>query len=305
MRRRVQISTTIKRIGVAGLFLAEFALMAAIAYGGGELPIDGVMVGDEDVIIEVRDQAAFGAISIDRIMTPVDGWVILRADRDGEPGELIGAAAVSKGENRNVGVVFERRRGHPEAAFVSLVADKGTRGEFEYTTGDPLDFVSLDAEGMGSAMGGPGAASDMGAPMDKPLVAAGEVPTKYVRITPFNVVYRVPEANIGAAFLDASGTAVDVQRVDAPADSWVLIVRGSAAGEASEVLGSALVPAGATADLKIQLSEAPGSPKLTALLLADLGAPGVLETDPVGPSRGVDAPYLVLSYFVQIAVIAP
>ena len=37
---------------------------------------------------------------------------------------------------------------------------------------------------------------------------------------------------------------------------------------------------------------------VSALLVADLGTPGVLEVDATTPGRSVDAPYLVRSWFV-------
>lgn len=302
----MQVPSTVKRIGVAAIFIAEVAVMAAIAYGSGELPADGVMVGAEDVAIEVEDQQIYGAVAIDRVLTPVDGWVILRADRgDGTPGALIGAAPVKAGESRSVSVVVDRTADYSAGVFVSLVADKGAIGTFEYTTGDPDDTVSLDGGEMGSGgMGGSGGAPAMTGSVDKPLVADGVVVTEHVMITTVDLVYRLTEADLGAAFLVDSGAAIDVQRVLAPADSWVVVIRGTTPDEPGEVIGSAFVPGGRAANVRIELSETVEPQEVTALLLADLGMPGILEVEPVSPSRGADAPYIVLSYFVQIGVIA-
>jgi len=300
----MRVSSTVKRIGVAALFIAEIAILAAVAYGAGEPSAEGVMVGKDDAIIEVADQQIVGTVSIARVVTPVDGWVIARADRgDGVPGELVGAAPVVSGENRNVGVVIDRSRDYPAGVFISLLADKGDVGAFEYTTGDPNDAVALgEMDAGGGSMGGSGGAA-MSGPVDKPLVADGEVVTAYAAITPVSVVYPFPEADIGAAFLDASHRVVTVQRVRAPIDSWVVIMRSSASGEPNEIMGSALVRKGQAADLRIELSDEVEAWQLSALLLADLGTPGVLESDPASPARSADAPYLVLSYYVQIAVV--
>lgn len=301
----MRTSITARRIGIAALFVAEIVLVAVVAYSASGLPTGGIMVGEDDVDIQVEDQGVVGAVSVDRILTPVDGWVILRADRDGVPGELIGAAPIRAGENRNVGVVIDRSGGYPEGAFVSLLADKGTIGAFEYSTGDPDDSVSLPSAGggMGSGMGGSGGGDAASEVIDKPLIAAGEVVSDYLEITPVNIVYHVPDANLGAAFLVDGGAAVDVSRVDAPLDSWVVIVRGVEGDSPSEIVGSAFVPAGRGVDLRIELTESMEASDITVLLLADLGTPGVLEANPVSPSGGPDAPYLVLSYYVQIPVV--
>lgn len=302
----MRVSSAVKRIGVAAIFIAEVVVMVVIAYGSGEPPADGVMVGAEDVAIQVEDQQFYGAVAINRVLTPVDGWVIVRADGgDGTAGPLVGAAPVNAGENRSVSVAVDRTRDYSGGVFVSLVADKGAIGTFEYTTGDPADTVSLGGGAMGSGgMGGSGGAPAMTGPVDKPLVADGAVVTEHVNIAAIDLVYRLTEADMGAAFLVGPGSAIDVQRVLAPADSWVVVIRGATPDTPSKVIGSALVPGGRAENVRIELSETVTPPEVTALLLADLGMPGILEADPVSPSRGADAPYIVYSYFVQIGVTA-
>lgn len=297
----MQASGALKIAGVAAVLVAEVAIIVALSAAADGLPVDGVMVGQGDAIIEVHDQRILSAMSIDRIVTPVDGWVILRVDRDGVPAELIGAAQVSKGESRYVGVVLDRRQGIPDAVFVSLLTDQGKIGEFEFSTGDPRDSVSLGGGGMSMGDAGP-SLPEMDEPADKLLIAGGEVVTAHAQITPFDIVYHPAEANIGAAYLSASGNSASVQRIDAPGSAWVAIVRGIVDGKPPEIIGAALVGPGHTDVVEVELSEVPETANVTAILLADLGATGVLETDPAAPSRGVDAPYLVLSYYVQIPV---
>lgn len=297
----MRVPSNVKRIAIAAVFVAEAAVMAAIASGAGDLPEASVMVGDRDVVIEVQDQRAYGAFSIARVRTPVDGWVIVRADRgDGVPAELIGAAPVTAGENSNVAVATEASRDLPQGGFVSVVADRGARGEFEYTTGDPEDTFSLGGGG-GGMMGGATeeATPSMAKPMDLPLVAGGAPVTAYFEITPFEAAYRLAEANIGTAFLDASGRAAEILGVDAPEESWVVIIQvGGVAGDQNQVIGSAPVPAGHTNRLSVPVSAVTEGSEISALLVADLGAQDVLEVDPVDPQRSVDAPYIVRSWFI-------
>jgi hypothetical protein len=303
----MKLSKTGKRVMIAAIFVAEVALLFAVAYGAGDLPTESVIVGEDEVIIEVGDQRVWGAFSVARVVTPVDGWVIVRADAgDGLPAELIGAAPVSAGESRNVAIAADTSRDLPRGAFVSVVADRGTRGEFEYTTGSPDDTFSLGGDGGGGMMA---VATDeapvMTNPMDWLLASGGQPVMEYFEITPFNVVYRLTEANIGSAFLEASGRSARILAVDAPDDSWVVIIRvGRGDGDQNEVIGSAQVPAGHTEQLSVPVGEFKAGSEISALLVADLGEPGLLEIDAVDPPRSIDAPYIVRSWFVWKRVAA-
>ena len=295
------LSPAFKRIAIAAVFVAEVGLMAAIAFGAQELPVGAMITGDDEVAITVRDQAVYGAIAVERVVTPVDGWVIVRADHgDGVPGELIGAAPVHRGENLNVPVALDVSRDLPPGAFVSIVADLGARGEFEYTTGSPDDTFSLEGGGGGMMAAAADAPTDMGELMDLPLVdTSGRPIAESLQITSFDVSHRLSEADIGGAFLDASGDAAEILDVDAPAESWVVIIRVDNGGEdENEVIGSARVAAGHTDRLTVTAERVTDGSEISALLVADLGAPDVLEVDPVDPTRSVDAPYIVRSWFV-------
>jgi hypothetical protein len=297
----MRASTKVKRIAVAAVLVAEVAVIGVMAYGAaGDLPAESVIVRDGDVIIEVQDQRVYGAFSIARVVTPVDGWVIVRADAgDGTAAELIGAAPVTAGENRNVAVARDLAQGLPSGALVSVVADRGTRGEFEYTTGDPDDSFSLGGGGGGMMGGATEAAPAMTESMDWLLVADGNPVSRSFKITPFDVTYRLTEANIASTFLGSSGTEAQIIGVDAPDKSWVVIIQvGQGTDGENEIIGSSPVSAGHTDALAVPVSEVTDGSEISALLVADLGAPGVLEVDPVDPVRSVDAPYIVRSWFV-------
>lgn len=296
----MKVTGNVKRLAIAALFLAEVVAMVAMAYGAGDLPEQSIMVGDDDVVIEVQDQRVYGAFAISRVVTPVDGWVIVRADRgDGKPAELIGAAPVTAGENTNVAVATGGARNLPQAAFVSVVADRGTIGEFEYTTGSPDDTFSLGGGGGGMMGGGTETTPVMTDPMDWPLAAGAQAVTKRFEITKFNIAYRLTEANFIGAYLDASGKAAQIEGLVAPADSWVVIIRVSqGTSDENEVIGASRVSAGKMDLLSVPVSDVTGGSEISALLVADLGEPGVLEVNPGDPSRSVDSPYIVRSWFV-------
>jgi len=287
---------------IAVVVLAGVAFIAVAALGAADLPAESVFVGADDVVLEVLDQSAYGAIAVPRVVSPVDGWVVLRAERDGKPAEIIGAAPVRKGENENLAVVVDVSADLPAAAYAMLVADRASIGAFEYTSGSPEDKVTLGEASGGMGMGGPAAEATgpvMTESMDWPLVADGEVVMARFTITPFDAVYRLPDANIMSTFLDAEGTSALVYGIDAPADSWVVVIRvAKTEGDKNEVIGAGQVPAGRTEELSVPISEVTDGSEISALLVADLGTPGVLEVDATTPGRSVDAPYLVRSWFV-------
>jgi len=310
--------TNLKRAAITLVFVAEVAAMAAVAYAAADLPQESVIVGEGEVVIEAVDQEGFAAFSVKRVVTPVDGWVVLLEDAgDGVPGPVIGAAEVYAGENRDVPVAVDPSRPLPPAAFVIVVADRGLRGEYEYITDDPEDdFVSLGGGAGGMSMGGAEEDDDipeMDEPMDWPLVQDTELVTAHFRLTPFNVFYRLPEANIATAFLEGTGTEVVARGIDAPDEAWVVAIRvgdptlneDEEWENENEVIGAARVPAGHTAEVLVPVAEVTDGSEIGVMLVADLGVPDVLEIDPTLPARSVDAPYIVRSWFVWKRVAPP
>lgn len=296
---------TLSRLGVAALVIAEALVIAAVAYAGARLPSEGVAVRATDALVEVDDMRVSGAFSIARVVMPTDGWVIVRAVRDGRPAELIGAARVPRGESRHVAVPTDRARALPAEAVVSLLADRGRAGVFEYATGTGDDVVvggERPAGGMGMGAAGGPSVSTVTETVDVPLVANGRPVAERFRITPFSTVFPPEEAWIDGAYRFGRAAEVVVRRIVAPAPSWVAIVCvGASPQEPNRVVGYAAVPAGATAEVAVALSE-PTEGDLTAVLCADLGTPGVFELDPTALAAGPDPAYLALAYFVQVPV---
>ncbi|MBN2848658.1 MAG: hypothetical protein JXP72_09475 [Coriobacteriia bacterium] len=299
-------SSNIRRVALIGVFVAEVALMAVLAFSAQAYPEDVVIVGPGEAVIEAYDQQVWGAFAVARVVTPVDSWVVVRANRGSDvPAELLGATAVPAGESRNVAVAIDRSRELPPSVIVSLVADLGEPGEFEYVTGYPND-VSLSS---GDSMMGGGAAEepaagDMMGPADKVIMAPGETVSAAMRVTRYDVVTEVSEAWIDTAFIDADRTTVTVDRVVSPGPGWVAVIRGRFVDDdANELLGVAPVPAGQTHSVQVPLTGVPGSGDLTVVLCADLGMPGEAEIDPTDLLGSPDSPYFALSYFVQVPVL--
>jgi len=142
--------------------------------------------------------------------------------------------------------------------------------------------------------------------MDWPLCVRGQPVTNSFEVTPFKVGYRLTEANIASAFLGATEKTAEVRAIVAPVASWVVVTRvGKGGDDKNEVIGSAQVPAGRTDTLSIPIKDVTNGSEIGALLVADIGTPGVLEVDPADPGRSVDTPYIVRSWYVWKRVVAP
>lgn len=83
-------------------------------------------------LVEVGDQEpADGTVTIDRVVAPEPGWLVIHADDNGAPGAILGQTAVDPGENTDVAVEIDQDAA-TETVHAMLHADRGTMGEFEF-----------------------------------------------------------------------------------------------------------------------------------------------------------------------------
>lgn len=82
--------------------------------------------------IIVSNQAADASnVSIDTVIAKVDSWVVIHADSDGEPGEVIGYNRVQKGANQDIIVAIEKNKA-TEKLHAMLHIDAGEAGTYEF-----------------------------------------------------------------------------------------------------------------------------------------------------------------------------
>jgi hypothetical protein len=110
-------------------------------------PMVGAVVARANVDLQAKPQPYGGQFVVDRVLTPADSWVVVSGGiRQRSPGgsmasgaasatvewAIIGIAHVPAGESRDVVVPLEpfARRG-PQVR-VSLYADRGTPGRFDF-----------------------------------------------------------------------------------------------------------------------------------------------------------------------------
>jgi len=99
-----------------------------VAGGSGALPPSPVIVKDQ----AIKD----GTVTVEKATSSGPGWISIRVQADGSPGEVIGYAAVKDGENSNVVVTLTDAKKATTTLYAALHKDKGTAGKFEFPSPD-------------------------------------------------------------------------------------------------------------------------------------------------------------------------
>jgi len=162
-------SSTGSTAALIAIVVAELALTATVLSVRG-LPADGVMVRSDQATISVGDQDVFDRVTVDQAQTPTDSFVVVQSDwGDGIAAEVIGYKSIPAGESREIEIEVNDAMGLPPRAFVSLFADRGERGKFEYS-----GRMLVEGEGdSGMGMGGAGGATAQPRIVDGAKLRAG------------------------------------------------------------------------------------------------------------------------------------
>jgi hypothetical protein len=105
---------------------------------------------DVTPLVEVEDQAIVdGAVTIDRVVSDGPGWIVIHADNNGAPGDVLGWTAVMDGENTDVVVDIDMDMVDTdtmtETTFHAMLhSDLGIEGTYEFPGADVP--VQLDGE---------------------------------------------------------------------------------------------------------------------------------------------------------------
>ena len=98
----------------------------------------GVGVASRAARIEVYPQGSTDAtVTVRNVLAPADAWVVVQQSSGGRPGRVVGFAPVSAGALSDYPVVL--KSGPPRGnLFVTLFADAGVAGRFEFDPESPL-----------------------------------------------------------------------------------------------------------------------------------------------------------------------
>lgn len=176
-----------------------------------------------------------GAVTIEMAALPQPGWVVLKAQRDGQVAEVLGQTAVPAGVSRDVVVTVDPLNVTPTLVAM-LHTDLGEEETFEF----------------------PG--------VDQPLTV-GDAPVA----EPFAVDLQLllPSVTLEPQEVGEDGL-LRVARVVAAEAGW-LAIHADDDGGLGAVLGIAPVPAGGSEALMVQIQWREATPTLYAVLYADNG----------------------------------
>ncbi|WP_119071115.1 DUF7282 domain-containing protein [Rubrobacter indicoceani] len=109
------------------------ALSEAAETGSGAVSADLAQV--PDIEGEATDGTTVTVPSV--ALSGGEGWLAVREDDDGEPGEVIGFAPLSSGENEDVNVSLDSPVSGSGELYVSVHRDDPADGAFSFPEGDP------------------------------------------------------------------------------------------------------------------------------------------------------------------------
>jgi hypothetical protein len=290
MARKLKFEPTWKHYLIAGILIAEIGVLSLLAWTASSSPTDGIAVRADQAALRVPDQKAVtSSITVEWIVAPGPTWVVVQSDYGtGSGGTMIGKAHVDAGETINLEIGLETTT-VPRTATVSLIADRGEVGKFEYT-GE-------------MASGGMGGSASSSASADKPYVANGAFVTMPFSITPLTFKVGANDATLGTLARGPDGSTVTASGAFVIGRSWLSVSLETTGGVPGEVIGVTPLAPGGTSPVNVRLLNTVGKDTpLFATLHADLGQPGQFEYSTTDVGNSPDQPYVAGGQTVRVQV---
>lgn len=177
-----------------------------------------------------------GIVTIPRVVSLQDGWLVIYQEGDGELGKVLGHTAVSEGINNEITVAIDPMEA-TETVIALLHVDQAPTGAFDFPDGEdtPLEFETA-------------------------VIAA-----------PIKLDFQIsqPEITIANQAVKEDGLLL-VDNVLSPISGW-LVIHANDHGELGSVLGSALLEEGLNESITVQIPWREGTPTLYAVIYEDNG----------------------------------
>ena len=204
--------------------------------------------------VRTEDQAPdpLDEVTVSSVTAAAAGFIVIHEDDAGAPGEVLGAAAIARGENTDVVVALSRDVQHDETLHAMLHTDDNENQTFD---GVDTDLPVTD---------------DAGDAITSQFIVSAPAPV-------------TPAVTVTAQTLDVVSTRVSIDTVTALTDGFVVIHEDDM-GSFGAAIGHATITAGDSADVVVELERplADGE-QLYAMLHTDADMDGVYTdaaTDP-------------------------
>lgn len=237
-------------------------------FPGADTPVEveGQIVGttfevDIQVVLPsliVADQEVTppGQVVVAQVVAPQEGWLVLHADQEGEPGPILGQTAVTTGEQENVVILFDWHQATPRL-HVMLYLDAGQPNIFEAP--DPDRPVMVNNTALRSSFN--------------------------VTLPPDVFVLNQPIIN----------DSLVVERVAVNTPTW-LVVYTDLTGAANLIIGQVLLEAGISEQVVVPVEGRLATPILHLLLHPDVDTPGTFDFPAGDPSLRYDGRLQMFSF---------
>jgi len=274
-------------------------VLSLVAWSASSGPMFGVAVPKSAASISMTDQRnVVHSVRVDRVVSPVGGWLIVQADwNDAVPDAILGSAWVPAGESRGVTIDLDPATPLPQRIYVTLLADQGEPHKLEYYVAMRPGMERM--RGMGSTVGTGTPASST---LDKPIIAGGQVVSVHVAVSAMSFTVGGNQAFLAEATRTVDATSVVIPRVVAPSQSWVSVSLETTSGTMGDVIGSKLVPSGESTGVVVPLTSAPGAQPLISTLHVDLGTVGQFDFSTTDAGNSPDQPYVAGGHTVSALV---
>jgi len=225
----------------------------------------GYVAGEKFAQLEVGDQLGVDTLVVERVLAPMDAWIVVHLDDNGMPGDRVGITHISKGESLDVGVPLKGVT--TEKVIVAVHADKGTPGKFDFDM-------------MKKAMS-----------PDRPFFVNEKELAKVVTVREFGVKADGGTAAIEVSDQPGATSSLTVDSATAPGAAWV-VVHLNDDGMPGKRVGYAPIVAGENRGVVVKLSsKMPLTDSLFVAVHADRGTVGTLEFDMMDKLDSPDQPY--------------
>lgn len=206
-------------------------------------------------VIEISDQlvADDNTVVADTVVMDAPGWLVVHSDSNGQPGPVLGFAAVRAGRNSNVAVELNTD-GRTDVLWPMLHVDTGAAGEYEF----------------GTVAG-----------VDNPVSQNGQIAMVAIMTVP-NVV--ADDQEVGA---DEAGNPTVVIQSALSQGPGFIVIHSDNNGQPGPVLGYAPLTDGVNTDVTVTLDQGTPGAVVWPMLHEDTGTEGEYE---FGSVEGADLP---------------